>query len=204
VGNEWVTKEDGAEQTDLESFKGGLSSAIKRAAVVWGIGRYLYDLEEGYAEIVEKGTKGAHYGKLPDKTGGDQFHWFPPRLPSWALPKQETHGATGPKNGGAHESSHGSDRNRDAGNSPVRSPANADNSAPNAIGARDIEDLKGMMVKRQKFGWTYENFMKYVKAAYDRNTVQELTVEQSMELLLMMEAHTCAMAFAKLNTRKAV
>ena len=47
---EWVTKWDGAENTDVESVKGGLSGAMKRAAVQWGIGRYLYDLETEFAE----------------------------------------------------------------------------------------------------------------------------------------------------------
>src|SRR4051812_744156 len=33
VGEEWITKWDGAEQTDIEAVKGGLSDAMKRAAV---------------------------------------------------------------------------------------------------------------------------------------------------------------------------
>lgn len=37
------TKEDGAEDTQFEAKKGGLSDAFKRAAVQWGVGRYLYD-----------------------------------------------------------------------------------------------------------------------------------------------------------------
>ena len=43
--NDWITKWDGAEDTDIEAVKGGLSSAMKRAAVQWGIGRYLYKYE---------------------------------------------------------------------------------------------------------------------------------------------------------------
>ena len=80
---EWVTKEDGSEQTDIESFKGGISSALKRAGSAWGIGRYLYGLDTGFAEIVEKGTPGAMYAKTKD---GNEFYWIPPRLPEWALP----------------------------------------------------------------------------------------------------------------------
>lgn len=38
----WVTKSDGAGDTDVEGEKGALSDAMKRAAVKWGIGRYLY------------------------------------------------------------------------------------------------------------------------------------------------------------------
>jgi hypothetical protein len=38
-----VTRTDGAGDTDFEAEKGGLSDAFKRAAVKWGVGRYLYD-----------------------------------------------------------------------------------------------------------------------------------------------------------------
>lgn len=41
---EWITKSDGAGCTDIEPIKGGLSNAFKRAASMWGIGRYLYNL----------------------------------------------------------------------------------------------------------------------------------------------------------------
>jgi hypothetical protein len=38
-----VSRSDGAGDTDFEAEKGGLSDAFKRAAVKWGVGRYLYD-----------------------------------------------------------------------------------------------------------------------------------------------------------------
>ncbi len=41
---EWITKSNGAGCTDFEPIKGGLSNAFKRAASMWGIGRYLYNL----------------------------------------------------------------------------------------------------------------------------------------------------------------
>ncbi len=41
-GNEWIWKADGAGDTDVEAEKGAMSDAFKRAAVKWGIGRYLY------------------------------------------------------------------------------------------------------------------------------------------------------------------
>ena len=81
VGDEWVTKWDGAENTDIEAVKGGLSGAMKRAAVQWGIGRYLYDLEEGW---INESENGAHRGKTKD---GTTFKWDAPKLPAWALPK---------------------------------------------------------------------------------------------------------------------
>lgn len=80
IGDEWVTKWDGAENTDMEAVKGGLSGAMKRAAVQWGVGRYLYHLPEGWAEIVQQG---GNYGKTKDNK---TFRWLPPALPPWALP----------------------------------------------------------------------------------------------------------------------
>lgn len=40
----WVWKWDGAGETAIEADKGTFSGAFKRAAVKWGIGRYLYDM----------------------------------------------------------------------------------------------------------------------------------------------------------------
>ena len=88
IGDEWVTKWDGAENTDIEAVKGGLSGAMKRAAVQWGIGRYLYKLEESWINANENG---AYRGKTKD---GTIFKWDAPALPAWALPnglKSETH-----------------------------------------------------------------------------------------------------------------
>lgn len=47
-----VTRTDGAPATDIESFKGGISDAKKRAGVAFGIARYLYDLGETEASLV--------------------------------------------------------------------------------------------------------------------------------------------------------
>ena len=44
-GGDWVWKADGAGATDVEGEKGALSDALKRSAVRWGVGRYLYDLK---------------------------------------------------------------------------------------------------------------------------------------------------------------
>ncbi|RVL48450.1 hypothetical protein CN138_08965 [Sinorhizobium meliloti] len=44
VNGEWITKADGAGDSDVEAEKGAISDALKRAAVKWGIGRYLYHI----------------------------------------------------------------------------------------------------------------------------------------------------------------
>lgn len=46
INDEWIWKEDGAENSDIEAAKGGISDAFKRAAVQWGIGRYLYNASD--------------------------------------------------------------------------------------------------------------------------------------------------------------
>jgi hypothetical protein len=78
--DEWVTKWDGAENTAVEAVKGGLSSAMKRAGVQWGIGRYLYNLDVTWANVHPNGK---HSSKTKDNMW---FKWDQPELPQWALP----------------------------------------------------------------------------------------------------------------------
>ncbi|MBQ9347997.1 MAG: hypothetical protein IJT94_11795 [Oscillibacter sp.] len=52
---EWLTKWDGAENTDIEAVKGGLSDSMKRAAVQWGIGRVLYKMPTFWAGVQPRG-----------------------------------------------------------------------------------------------------------------------------------------------------
>ncbi|HAP1567968.1 TPA: recombinase [Escherichia coli] len=77
IDSEWVTKWDAAENTQVEAVKGGRSGAMKRAAVQWGIGRYLYNLEEGFAQTSLDKKQGWHRAKLKDGTG---FYWLPPSV----------------------------------------------------------------------------------------------------------------------------
>jgi hypothetical protein len=68
--SEWIWKSDGAGDSDIEAEKGALSDAFKRAAVRWGVGRYLYDLDSPWVEVdtYEKGgqvyVKGIKAGEL--------------------------------------------------------------------------------------------------------------------------------------------
>ena len=52
---EWITKYDGAENSDIEAVKGGLTDAFKRSAVLWGIGRYLYQMEGIWVDVEQRG-----------------------------------------------------------------------------------------------------------------------------------------------------
>jgi len=87
IGGEWVTKWDGAENTDFERVKGGLSDAFKRACVKWGIGRYLYRFPAKWVDATKKGK-----AIIIDT---------PPPFPEWALPEgYEAPKAAAPKRRG--------------------------------------------------------------------------------------------------------
>lgn len=55
IGEKNITKWDGSENSDIESVKGGLSNALKRTAVKFGIGRYLYSFEPIWVRCEVKG-----------------------------------------------------------------------------------------------------------------------------------------------------
>lgn len=80
IDNEWVVRSDGCattgEQDDTEYEKGGLSDAFKRAAVKWGVGRYLYFLPQCWVEIEPYG-KSHKMTTKPDAS----------MLPAWAIPQ---------------------------------------------------------------------------------------------------------------------
>ncbi|MGL5380002.1 Rad52/Rad22 family DNA repair protein [Clostridium sp.] len=55
IGEKIITKWDGSENTDIESVKGGLSNSLKRTAVKFGIGRYLYSFDPIWVRCEVKG-----------------------------------------------------------------------------------------------------------------------------------------------------
>lgn len=67
---EWLWKADGAGATDVEGEKGALSDALKRAAVRWGVGRYLYEMRSPWVVIESYGKsykiKDSEHTKLND------------------------------------------------------------------------------------------------------------------------------------------
>lgn len=80
---EWVWKADGAGDSDVEAEKGALSDAFKRAAVKWGIGRYLYDLDSPWVELdtyekngqtFAKGIKPAEMARLKKVLAGEKTY----------------------------------------------------------------------------------------------------------------------------------
>ncbi len=88
--NDWVTKWDGADKTAIEATKGGLSNAMKRSAVQWGIGRYLYDLEANFVTLTElKPSNMKGYGVHYDKESKKRLYYRHPELPEFAMPTKK-------------------------------------------------------------------------------------------------------------------
>ena len=51
-GKDWVWKSDGSEESRFSPEKGAISGALKRAAVLFGVGRYLYDYPNVKTELI--------------------------------------------------------------------------------------------------------------------------------------------------------
>jgi len=68
---EWLWRWNGAGETKVEAEKGQASDSFKRAAVLFGIGRYLYALPNVWCRLDN--------GRLAET----------PSLPAWALPEAE-------------------------------------------------------------------------------------------------------------------
>ncbi len=66
-GRGFITKWDGAEDSDIEPIKGGLSDSMKRAAVQWGIGRVLYNMDAVFVDVEKRGKSWVIAGKDHDK-----------------------------------------------------------------------------------------------------------------------------------------
>jgi len=70
IDGDWMWKANGAGETQVEGEKGMYSDSFKRAAVMWGIGRYLYALPNVWVELD------------PNRRIIE-----PPKLPSWSTPE---------------------------------------------------------------------------------------------------------------------
>ena len=67
LDGEWVWRSDGAGDTQFEADKGGISDALKRASVAFGVGRHLYDLGNVFIKPTDfKKNKKGEYTKIPD------------------------------------------------------------------------------------------------------------------------------------------
>lgn len=68
----WIWRSNGAGATDIEGVKGQYSDSFKRAAVLFGVARYLYDLPNEWVPLKARGRSYV----LAEV----------PKLPQWATP----------------------------------------------------------------------------------------------------------------------
>ncbi len=95
---EWVWKSDGAGATDMEAEKGAMSDAFKRAAVNFGIGRYLYEIDAPWIDLengkhIPKSTR-KQLDDLHDKAA--QKIWWGNRRDEFSESKQPQNPQSGP------------------------------------------------------------------------------------------------------------
>ena len=94
---EVVTKWDGADETNFENFKGGLSNSMKRAGVQLGIGRYLYKLDTYFAELSDNRNGKKFSVSVKKERGanfGTRYYYNAPQLPAFALPENFKYNAS--------------------------------------------------------------------------------------------------------------
>lgn len=73
IDGEWIWRANGAGDSDIEAEKGATSDAFKRAAVLFGVGRYLYELPNVWMPLKQQGKTFVLDGTPP--------------LPKWATPE---------------------------------------------------------------------------------------------------------------------
>jgi len=148
-GGDWVSKSDGAGDTAVESEKGAISDAFKRAAVKWGVGRYLYSLPSPWVQLYNGRIADGELPKLEALLRGQKPP--PPADPSRAI--------AGPvKNLGEAE----------GGGKKAPPSAQAEAQANALRQARNLTELEQKRVIAQATvkGWHAEE-RAFVKAAYD-------------------------------------
>lgn len=162
--NEWITKWDGANDSDTEATKGGLSDAMKRAAVQWGIGRYLYDLEQEWVPIT---IAGKSYRLLDI-----------PRLPKWALPQ----GFSYDKTGSSRQKMAGSITAADEFNSTMQATVLVEGKR-NAITERQLGAVRRKSIE---YGLTEHELQDLIRSRFRVNTLAELDRMQASLLIADM------------------
>jgi hypothetical protein len=157
--NEWITKWDGANDSETEATKGGLSDAMKRAAVQWGIGRYLYDLESEWVPIVLSG-KSYRLAEIP-------------RLPAWALPQ-----------GFSYENK-GSDRQSMVASATAEGAGQVQAKAPGEGKKSDITErqIGAIQKKRLEYSLTEGDLQGLMRFAFQANALTELDKAQASLLI---------------------
>ena len=156
--HEWITKWDGAEESDIEALKGGLSSAMKRAAVQVGIGRYLYKLESPWVEIEPQGRS---YKIKPNQKLV---------LPEWAMPGGRGYPLAGESRQVVVQTGGGNNHQEAA---PQQQPSNS-----TVKGQLSDKQIKRALLKAAAAGKTEEDVISWIQRKYGVAKIEILTRQQ--------------------------
>jgi len=74
--DKWISRSDGANTTKIEPVKGGISDALKRAAALFGIGKYLYYVPTPLFADLSTERISNNTVKLDDR----RYYWKPPEI----------------------------------------------------------------------------------------------------------------------------
>jgi hypothetical protein len=158
-------KEDGADLTDIEGFKGGISKAFVRAASAWGVGRYLYNLPEGYVrEIVTQrpaDVRAWEYQPASNNRGVPEFWWKPPLLPKEFLPTTEQ-GPVAPK----------------AATPVAAAPKAAEKPVTPTQTGLALDGLKSLVDASRVHNWTPVQVNAYCRERFKKESARELEPDQ--------------------------
>ena len=183
IGEEWVWKYDGADNPKEMSdggnpmaVKGGYSNALKRAAVQWGIGRYLYDLPGDWANIH---GNGANYAGANKKKNIPAFKWDAPTIPAWALP-----GGSGKPDATARQTQPAARQAppADTGLPPRDGPAGG---SPRNVGISEpmVKAIYGKGHAVYKQPGEFDSYKEWLKGEYGVAHLEELTKVQGKKIL---------------------
>lgn len=156
---EWVTKYDGADDSDIEPIKGGLSESMKRAAVQWGIGRYLYDMPTVYVRCEAKGNSAvickSEYAAL-DKAHGD----FVKRVFGGGTPREAPQtNAPPPRNANTQQQNAPPQNIPQTNTQPPRAPTGVQNGAPPKAPAQKPASGSFLVLKAADLSESNEKYM---------------------------------------------
>lgn len=171
--NEWITKWDGAEESDIEAIKGSLSSAMKRAAVQFGIGRYLYKLESPWVELEQRGR--SYVMKANQQI----------ILPGWAVPG----GSGSPAPGESRRptvSIIGYEGNQNPP-APQNQPQNAPQQATGSVSTLSDKQINRAIKKGEAAGQTEKDIKAWIKIKFGIDEIKQLNRKQYDELCAALD-----------------
>jgi hypothetical protein len=161
-GDEWITKWDGADDSNQEATKGGLSDAMKRAGYQWGIGRYLYKLENTWVQIKAQGKSYALVNE--------------PKLPEWALPEGFQYTNEPQKN------------NQQATNPSNNPSANQNDVFSKPASEKQIGLVHKLLEDLEGLGSNYDAVITELKKQIGSfNKIEELTIPQASNAITVLK-----------------